>query len=350
MHAYNKYLMVALLFLSLNPLVTANVFDSENIAGSCSDVLKYTGREERIIQSLNIGEEYNKFTREEAKSLGLSYEGASVDGSSEDSENSEMRKSWRQEYFSKSDLVFGPAVAAWKACMVSAMGRGGLAIKAKSQADAQKITFELIPVLDTASTLQGVAYPENDLDCNQIGGNTKIRRVMKQTIKDKTFSFECTRKNNSPKPIDITVTTGSKNYSFVLPQAQGPDVPLSAQSHTIPPNLTGCDESGIIDAAPYRRQVRIDGTMTATWDGPETEATVTVLLNKMKLSSRPTSRPADATPQGKINFTADAWLEAFTPYVIRVMGGAGPIGSCKSTYVTFSTSEPTQRIKLEQMQ
>ena len=312
----------------------------------CVTVLQYTGREERFVRSLSIEESFREYASDQAADLGLEVDDLALDFSQDSSQEWSMSNYWKDEYFSQSDLVFGPAVKAWLSC-VRALKEASLKVEAQVLDGGERLDLTITPAALESRLIQGVLIPTG-VDCSPIGDPITIGPTMNHDLDaGKILQISCKREDGVTRAKTVSVVAAKRAFHFQLPPVEQARRPYPGSGGKPLARIAGrqpCEKSVFREPVPYARQLKINGTVYGDFIGdgraPEANsATLEVVISGKSALSAVRGYDDEVGRRGALE-TGDFyhWVQAFEPVLIYAKGGIGPSGTCEN--FTLEVLEP----------
>ena len=302
-----------------------------NAYSDCADVLKYTGTEQELLWSQEVGQQYSQSASAKNHGFGISYAKVKLDITGSSNRSSSEMKSWQNEYLSKVDKVFEPAVLAWTQC-VTAASRGFL-VKAQILKPEDILHVEIIKPPGGQYSLQG--FTSSSAKCE-----FQNARALPAQLPDGASYVTCRRQPGDLREADVVIQLSGHGYQFKMPEIPGR--PRSyVEGNGAAPSLTRCSEHLVFDAVPYDRKVKVEavsmkfkryksgskGEVRLLWNG------TTIVRSGYQLIGKgldPLEKTIPADPDREVV------IPAFTPAVFLLEGHVeGGHGKCVGASATI---------------
>lgn len=292
---------------------------AQDDASHCDAVLRYTGREMRLVRDLKIDSSWSMYVSQKAQRLNIMTPSGVLDWKKTSQTGGQQNRYWRSEFFETNDLVFGPAVQAWSAC-VQAAKNSHFRLTPTVGDNFRSLQVAIYPVIGSDRLLQGIHAP-NGLSCTITGQATRISQSMNVTLpSDRVTNLRCERTGPSLEKLTVGIVLSSGRYDFQLPAAEGVLRPFVRDTAKMLAEFAGCAQSAHIAPAAYARELNVWGEMRGKYNSDASVGRLRILINDDVVSHEEPKRP-NWTPRGTFEYSSIVVLPAFTPGVVRSEGG-----------------------------
>lgn len=301
---------------------------------NCVDVLKYTGRESKVVYDSDVGRRFMSYAHARSREAGgdarIPIEGIPAsfgfDYADDSSTTTSSFSEWERRYFEDALTVFGPAVQAWSACKKAE--RDNIRFIPSIGADG-RLLIRLLKPSGIGIRFNGAIYDQQRLLCRR--GSRVINRSTRFAMPDSELVVECTRRQNTYDPAVVHLSLSNETYSVTMPRAPRRARSYRGDSSDDVRTFTACSSTVAIGATGYDRTVAFKNiTMNGRFDVPPSTGKVEATINGEVVTFASAPTPAGANPRGSISAPDDTHtIPAFMPALVKVYGGIHG-GTCES--------------------